>query len=609
MLQPTKCDTVNVTNEMLRTTDPLDTHDILQNRSSGDGPSLCEALSVAPHKLWVDNMDWILTQSQHPDDKEGRLLEEMKGFLYRITPRLPFFLSSLPRDWELVGRIAKKAWKRYQYLQRTSYRNISITTTNEKPPPKVKIVVLGGSVTRGVNCNSRVRSISIENCRWTAWLGSFLNSIAGGELVDLVNHAVGATNTQIGTTLLRYEMLPEDVKQPDIIINAYSTNDMHALTFAEAKGQDVSLRDYIFEMQQDFVRTAMRHEPCQDPPLVIFLDDYLGNEQREIIATTDVGQSLQILATYYGIGTVSYANMVRDIVYKNTRETSFSPAGWYKKSNSQMNREIHPQIGMHYTVAWSMAFYFLQLASTYCTTASVAAHQGGQPLRTGDVFDSGALPPLLTPSSSLADVSRNWDVSIQEERNSSATACLDKEETFANNTEAEWPSHRCTFSWMGMLQFKKSKRPHDWIENYFKPYMTTQNQLSSWHIDRGGGGKLGWSPVDASTLPFTLDFPLNTLSVSTVTALYMRSYGEKWENSTVEVNISALSGGDGENNNTTFSLLHTERIKGFHSKETSELYPLDVQLPSSITPPSTLRIEFRLVGGTTFKIMGLAFCR
>lgn len=40
------------------------------------------------------------------------------------------------------------------------------------------------------------------------------------------------------------------------------------------------------------------------------------------MATTEAGISMQRLADYYGFGVVSYANMVRDLVYEDTRETN-----------------------------------------------------------------------------------------------------------------------------------------------------------------------------------------------------------------------------------------------------------------------------------------------
>jgi hypothetical protein len=50
------------------------------------------------------------------------------------------------------------------------------------------------------------------------------------------------------------------------------------------------------------------------------MDDYLGNEQREILVTTELAQATMVLANYYGFTSMSYANVVRDIVYGDTHE-------------------------------------------------------------------------------------------------------------------------------------------------------------------------------------------------------------------------------------------------------------------------------------------------
>ena len=98
--------------------------------------------------------------------------------------------------------------------------------------------------------------------------------------------------------------MPPEAKNPDIIINAYATNDMHIITMLEAQQGNTTLRDKVFDMIQDFVRRIMEPSPdvgttssCGSsqqqqrlPPLLVHMDDYLGNEQREIWATTELYQ-------------------------------------------------------------------------------------------------------------------------------------------------------------------------------------------------------------------------------------------------------------------------------------------------------------------------------
>ena len=394
---------------------------------------LCDVLRVSPRQIWAEYIPRIIDGLWHPFDREGALQQEHASTLRRISTRLPYFVQNIPRDWKLVGRIATKAWKRYQYIQ----HQVHTPSQDKEIPATVKIAIFGGSVTEGVNCGTSVR-MKQENCAWAMRLEYLVNRLAGGVVIEVWNGAIGGTNTQVGAAILKFELPPENMRHPDIIINAYSVNDMHILTMNEAKGQAITLRDHIFQIQQEFVRIALQYKPCQDAPLVIFLDDYLGNEQREIMSTVDVGQSMQLLASYYGIGTVSYANMVRDIVYKNTRETSFSPAGWYRNRrgmvSENMLREIHPGAEMHVTVALSMSYYFMVLASAYCSmertdaaTTSGTTTTQREPIKDtstqdnhypGDTFDMRALPPLLSPQTTLDEISQLWNASIQQVRSS-----------------------------------------------------------------------------------------------------------------------------------------------------------------------------------------------
>ena len=46
-------------------------------------------------------------------------------------------------------------------------------------------------------------------------------------LFDVTKIAMGGTNTAVGSQVLQYDLLPEEARNPDIVLNAYSTNDMH----------------------------------------------------------------------------------------------------------------------------------------------------------------------------------------------------------------------------------------------------------------------------------------------------------------------------------------------------------------------------------------------
>jgi hypothetical protein len=195
-------------------------------------------------------------------------------------------------------------------------------------------------------------------------------------LLQVTKVAMGGTNTATGSRILEYDLIPPEARNPDIVLNAYSTNDMHVLTMNEATSGNQTLRYKLLDMTQDFVRTVLTRRPCagQAPPLVLHLDDYLGNEQREIASTMEFSQTVNTLAQYYGIATMSYANMVRQTVYGDTRESWFSPEGWWPTPETKvMEREIHPGMGMHISVVYVVAYNILNLATTYCSMESFHA--------------------------------------------------------------------------------------------------------------------------------------------------------------------------------------------------------------------------------------------
>ena len=120
------------------------------------------------------------------------------------------------------------------------------------------------------------------------------------------------------------------------------------------------------------LRSSSSHQSLNEPPLLIYFDDYLGNDQRSILETTTASQSAHILAKYYGIGYVSFADVVRDIVYRQTNETIFSPHGWYGngKDNDIMQREVHPGYGMHIASSFVLAWVRFILKRTLLSSTS-----------------------------------------------------------------------------------------------------------------------------------------------------------------------------------------------------------------------------------------------
>ncbi|CAB9497432.1 expressed unknown protein [Seminavis robusta] len=633
-------------------------------------PNICQALPPAfqhatPLSLWTQHLDYIHKASQLlPQDPDYEFSDLTAQLLHLISPRLPNSIKTVPRDLSSVRHVLEKVlWPRWQYIIKDHTDN---KLQEENIPRPVRVVVMGGSVVAGINCQQvfakKVKhKLSQKVCAWPHRLQSFLDQIVESLLVQRDNqnrsdkesnlrlfqvHTVvmGGSNTISGNAILEFDLLPPEAKNPDIIINAYSTNDMHLNTFYQQGDTNNHLnggtptagswREMTLPVLQDFIRLA--HSPlpqCSSssstadrvplqPPVILHLDDYLGNEQREILATTELSQAVHVLANYYGIITaLSYADMVRDWVYGDTHEFWFSPFGWYrayKLDKSKMVREIHPGMPMHMVVPWIVSYAFLTLWTTYCDGHAfahdarpqeqsapskkvlddeyeIARWERGLPLPAlwGNTRFPGkphapprGLPPPLHPDLSLQEVSTLWK---NESDATAASSCVSPE------------NPKCPFAWVSGLLSDHNALDEATVETYFREHsLEFHNQ--GWKVRRHvDGKKIGYVPeLEQPGATMTLVFGGGT--IRQVVVFYLKSYGERWEQSRLRIQLDRVAQGSSK-----VSML-TKDLVGFHGKNTSEMYVERMVLAEPITQ-ERLRLEARFESGKVFKIMGLLVCR
>jgi hypothetical protein len=466
-----------------------------------------------------------------------------------------------------------------------------------------------------------------------------------------------------GNAILEFDLLPPEAKNPDIIINAYATNDMHLSSLNEGddnqhKDDNInnnntqlatgSWREKVMTVLQEFVRLA--HTPSsqcpahsssqstasglqprtqtQHYPVVLHLDDYIGNEQREVLATTELSQAVHILANYYGTLTaISYADTVRDWVYGDTHEFWFSPFGWYppyKLDKSKMKREIHPGMPMHMTVPWIVSYAFLTLWTHYCDghqyhpnqqqsseakpskkiyqdEYEMARLQHGLalPALRGNVRFPGkpqvtptGLPPPLHPGLSLQEISSLWK--------NQSDARLQVAKTSPSCISPEHP--KCPFAWVSGLLKDHNALDEAGVEAYFR-----NNSLEfynhGWEVSRHvDGKKMGFVPVE-NQLGANITILFEGTSgdkIQQVVVFYLKSYGERWENSRLSMRL------DNQAPDTTLKPILIRELVGFHAKNTSELYVERIAIPQPTE--DRIRLEATFLDGKVFKIMGLLVC-
>ncbi len=591
--------------------------------SSSDSSDVCLAIHSLPSSstmsIWKNslltdhdntgNFKSIYWGNKHENDYSFVYHDFTMRLLYYMTPqRLQTTVKSLPsRQWDKVGQILDVAYERYNYLQQKE-QNPKLFPPDYDEPPKVNILVMGGSVTQGVmhmeqNPVHFSHSMYKDKGAWPRRLGIFLDQFFP-DVFQVQSVAVGGMNTLIGTEIWKYNLIGDFAPQADILINAYSTNDMHINTIEESKKLNLTMEEMVHQSSEAFVRQVLKpRSACgeREAPLLLFLDDYIGNEQREIRKTMLVNSVTNRLSSYYGFGFMSYADAVREFVYGDSSEWWFSPNYWPE-------RQIHPGLGAHLSMMWTVAYNFLNIATTYCDRLLVgpehmynSSFYGVSELRSNNTLDGepkpkimNALPPELNMDLTLDDVTTKW----REAENKSKTLAFDASQCDATTTDYR----PCSFSWMWNLH--KAILWEKTLMDVIQPYVTLNDGWEEFTDWKRKGEKIGFIPNKANAkLKMRFNLTETEASIEKLNFVVMQSYGEKWANSTIEVKAKVIRGGERITEETM-------QMKGYHAKNTSESfnYKMDLGKKRAINGDQ-LFVDITLVGGTTFKIMGMMFCR
>ena len=559
--------------------------------------------------------------SKHRLDKNYKLHDFTFKLLHYMTPqRLQTSIKAIPfKQQSKINTILNLAYERHTYVQKKKKGHKF--PADYIIPRKVRILVLGGSVTEGIMCKNNPVDHKIDGlrrvlCAWPAQLMGLLNYFFE-DVFTAQSITLGGTNTRIGTDLWKYSLFPSD-EHPDIVFNSYSTNDMHVTTIKEANmTQSSSLDEYVLEMYEDFIRVVLQpRTSCnhRDPPLLFILDDYIGNEQRIIKQTRTVSHALHDLSTYYGFGFISYADAVRDFVYGDTNEWWFSPTEWPK-------RQIHPGYSAHLTMMWVVAFNLLNTVSTHCDQLEMnhgTFDEGNEHVYDPSVFGmealvlntttldgeplprpKTALPPKFT-TASLDTISEQW----QAAENDTVALGFNVSEC-TDPTGMNDGIKPCPISWV----YHKLETE---INAILEPFMMINNGWEQEHVNLRKTGLIP-NKVNA-TMKMKIDIKsMETRSIKVLNIMFMKSYGEKWASSRIKVGVWIKRNGKEEGK-------HQElEIVGFHGKHTSEVFNEQVALKFGddddgdegflLLEGDELYVTIDLVGGTMFKIMGMMFCQ
>jgi len=351
---------------------------------------------------------------------------------------------------------------------------------------------------------------------------------------------------------------------------------------------------------QKFIRTALRSNSCRDqPPLIVDVDDYLGPQTKGILGELAYSTVLSQLAKWYDIAAISYPEVVRDVVYANTSDSTF-----FNQEN------IHYGYTAHQTIAWSVGFGALELVSNYCDDEywQRKESQTETDLKRQKVQERQKvfLPPVLRPELLLSNATNEFNAAFEAAHIASTLADV-KCNDMNNITSAAIDHNPCIVAWISMHGgYNKQK-----IARFMDRYKLDRKPNSNWVVENkmsnGWTNKIGWAAVGRDA-QFTLAFDDIKKRVDTVTILYMKSYSEKWEGSRIRVTITGGNKTSEHNNTDDVSILSVRELSGYHNITASIVVSEDIVLLDAVPKGGSMNLEFEMIGGTTFKIMGMMIC-
>ena len=551
--------------------------------------------------LWTEMLTNILTASSTSSSLRGPSEVELRKLLYSTVPpsRLRRALRSRPANVATIAHIAEILQARIR--------------SPETSPP-LKIAVLGGSVTIGRGCGPGMQDVA---CAWPNRFESLINSLAGIDLVKIVNMGNGGTSTSQGRVIIKYWMYPKELAKygPDVIINSFSANDSLPPGWwlkGDEKPETIDgVKNAAWDANQGFLRAALQTKLCSVPPLVLHVDDYLGHQQDALLGDMQYNDAVTRLSQWYGTGFVSYADVVRDLVYVNTSETTFS-AAWGKTEDDKLKVDVHFGPAAHQVIAWTLAFAAIDMASGYCNDRNYdmariadAAHN----LTTGDAAvvveaDNNhlgglevvtVLPPPLTRDLMFHKVSDLWNESIVADKKNIQEYC-----TGANGGTTH--TNPCVFAFnIGPSGMSNSNT----FNSYVKPYISN-NDGWGWEDSikkYGWTNKLGFVAKKAKA-KFVVAVKNLDRPIRVITLITMKSYGDKWEGSLARFDVS-VSGSD-----KIAGVVRTSMdVAGVHNSTASISHTSVMRLDKGgARKGDDLMLEIELLGGTEFKIQGMMMC-
>mmetsp|Transcript_10791 Transcript_10791/g.32753 ORF Transcript_10791/g.32753 Transcript_10791/m.32753 type:complete len:396 (+) Transcript_10791:691-1878(+) len=395
----------------------------------------------------------------------------------------------------------------------------------------------------------------MHHCTWSLRVEQLINTFAGHNNTVIVhNGALRGTSTDTGTQLVKYKQWPEEFQDggPDVIINAHSTNDMGWLVESEQQ-----LRVEL----ETFVRTTL--EPCDSPVLVI-LEEYMGNENHVVSEEIILGRTLQELAIHYDFTYVSWPAVARQHVLSYADQGVYSPK-WY--DGQPYHRQVHPDWIVHQGIAYLLAYSAARAFTGACGMSLWDATQGtnGGAYNVTSKHELGMFPPPLYDSRTRLD-SFEW------------APC---------GTKRFGEPQSCAVAWIAAIL----------EQDIYGPKLQGIRDATEHLVVASDGftiastyGKSGWIAMQGGA---HMTWRISSGISGVIEINHMQSYGEDWGTSRVTVTKA-----------DTDEVLEESIVDNVNKRNVSTSHT-----SKFLVPPSTaIDIRIEVITGRTMKILGMFAC-
>jgi len=576
---------------------------------------------------------------------------------------------------------------------------------SNKPPPPLKIVVFGGSAVQGVGCqrppkplsNTPLKFALLNECAWPyrleytinhvlnhyffKYLGSSSSNTAANDnaqnptnttttttksipFVQIFNLAVGGTNSDAAVPILRYGLSPilqPSTKKnkisplPDVIINAYSTNDhlppafhgtmnttIDSYHFARVWKRIMTFVNAVSDYAKSLSVTSCppteeynRHPSMTSPPprlpFTLFVNDYLGNQQQSIIGDSEIDHAYQWLADFdETVGYSSIKSTIKRWVLADTTEEIFSAPWKIDRKTGKTKIDVHFGEMGHITTTIGLLYYFFKVIVNYredidydddfFPDPNEREHRKSIETDQDDDEDITVLhgtdfaeveipsmewikiykPPIIQPNIT----EHNWNNLLQARSSSSLEnerELVQEQDKKGETTDCDTSIPLCAFAF---LAAPFGTHSDEWpLSAFLEPYTLQNDGWAAKNDLRNGGwqNKLGLVALKPSA-SMTLSYP-NSSHIKILTMHYLKSYGDLWKDSKLQIRAQVV------NADTEEEVLYEQimDIEGYHDQPVSIGYTFQTTFDSTIQ--GEFRLQLNLIGGRTFKVTALMWCR